>query len=368
MNILKKLLLLNLCLSFIALADNAPLDPPYKNHVHPEVITILNTNISPEISRFNTLKLVEKQSSVKSQGKRGTCSIFSAVAMVEHLLIKDSQNFDFSEQWLEYLTAGQRGSEGSSSISNAYAIRNHSLVLEKDWRYNPQGWAKYDEDRYESYNRDVEETCEYVLGSSDLKRCLIGQRDPRLLYADRNSLLDYNSEFYDPDFYRILQEREYFRASTQISPYYIDTSSQIQGYLDEGYALLLDVDFFYGAWNHRKADEYGLRRNMKKWDKGEVSYPLRNSKDYAESYKSDNRAGHSILIVGYDSQKVLEKTVRLQNGEDVIVKSTGVYFFKNSWGTDGFGRKFKLDGQELPGYGMIAMDYAHQYGSFILYQ
>ena len=48
--------------------------------------------------------LVELQSSVKSQGSRGVCSIFSTVGLMEHLYIKEGtyQNPDFSEQYLQW--------------------------------------------------------------------------------------------------------------------------------------------------------------------------------------------------------------------------------------------------------------------------
>lgn len=49
-----------------------------------------------------------------------------------------------------------------------------------------------------------------------------------------------------------------------------------------------------------------------------------------------------------------------------VVKKTyrGVYYFKNSWGTSGFGANFAIDGVSYPGYGMMVQDYAHDYGSF----
>jgi hypothetical protein len=42
----------------------------------------------------------------------------------------------------------------------------------------------------------------------------------------------------------------------------------------------------------------------------------------------------------------------------------GVYYFKNSWGTDKFGVQFSLNGKVYPGYGMITQKYAHDFGQF----
>ena len=126
----------------------------------------------------------------------------------------------------------------------------------------------------------------------------------------------------------------------------------------------LDIDFYYEAWNHRRGGELGLQRDMDLWEKGVVSFPDRNSKDYKESQRSDFRAGHSIVLVGYDKSIVLERQVEDQSGKMITVKTQGVYYFKNSWGQDSFGKDFKLQGQNLPGFGMISMDYAHRDGRF----
>jgi len=89
--------------------------------------------------------------------------------------------------------------------------------------------------------------------------------------------------------------------------------------------------------------EYGLgARDMELWGRGYVGKPT--SKDVRISRQ--HPAGHSFVIVGYDDQR-------------------RVYHFKNSWGSSDFGLKSDLQGpQSTPGYGSIAYDYAHNYGSF----
>ena len=120
--------------------------------------------------------------------------------------------------------------------------------------------------------------------------------------------------------------------------------ARIKQLLDNGQPLVLGLEFFYGAWNHRKMEEYKIgTRDMEAWDKGIVSTP--NEKDIKLS--REHGAGHSIVVVGYDDEKK-------------------VYYFKNSWGTEGFGIKSDLLGESgtTKGYGSITYEYAHNYGEF----
>ena len=86
--------------------------------------------------------------------------------------------------------------------------------------------------------------------------------------------------------------------------------------------------------------------------------------DYKKSREPEVAAGHSIVLVGYDLDKEIEREVLDHNGDPLLVKTKGVYYFKNSWGTTSFGRDFQWREENLPGFGMIAMDYAHRFGSF----
>ncbi len=92
-------------------------------------------------------ELLETQSSVKSQGRRGVCSIFSTVALMEHLYIKEGtyQNPDFSEQYLQWSAKFEVGSfpntSGSNAASNLDAIVRYGIVEEDVWPYEPSGWT-----------------------------------------------------------------------------------------------------------------------------------------------------------------------------------------------------------------------------------
>jgi hypothetical protein len=119
--------------------------------------------------------------------------------------------------------------------------------------------------------------------------------------------------------------------------------SSIQKLLLRNEPLLLELDFFYGAWNHPKMEELEIgERDLNRWQKGEVQVPLKEDVFLSKT----KPAGHSIVLVGFDNEKK-------------------VYFFKNSWGTSGFGEQSDLLGpNSSPGYGTIPYDYAHQWGTF----
>ena len=94
--------------------DGAYLDPLYKNMVHPKVVK--NNNKGLESS--DTLSVVEKMTPVRAQQSRGTCSIFSAIAMLEGMLVineKMDTDVDLSEEYLEYTVVRNKTSDGSNS-------------------------------------------------------------------------------------------------------------------------------------------------------------------------------------------------------------------------------------------------------------
>lgn len=360
--------------SSISLADvrgdeSVYLDPPYSEKHRPRVELQFSENLS---SAVPLIEMVEAQSLVKSQGRRGTCSIFSATALLEFHLAKlrlFDTSVDLSEQWLEYVTAGQSGAEGSWSQVNFDAYGEHGFVDENVWAYNPTTWTPYSQEYWdfqasEEEKAFFEKRCGSSRGTDFWEHCLIGQRNSELLYKSDFELNSETSRFFDPEFASLRAEAQSSVVDLRISGQWMSSNTEILKALDSGEALALDVDFFYGAWNHGKSESLGLGRNTTAWEAGEVSYPHRDSKDYDVSRKSENRAGHSVVIVGYDKNRIIEKTVLSKNGSPLNVRSKGVYYFKNSWGRDGFGRHFQVDGKSFPGYGMISMEYAHEYGNF----
>ena len=93
--------------------------------------------------------------------------------------------------------------------------------------------------------------------------------------------------------------------------------------------------------------------------KGIIRYP--NADDITESHKQ--RAGHGILIVGWDDDlevQAVDKDGKLMvdaDGKPVMQK--GFYIFKNSWGTAVFGDQ----NQNGAGYGYISEKYIEDFGT-----
>jgi hypothetical protein len=116
------------------------------------------------------------------------------------------------------------------------------------------------------------------------------------------------------------------------------------------------MTFFYQSWNHRASV---LPVSSEYWREGIVLYP--NAKDREESLKK--RAGHAILIVGWDDDKEVAivddkgQVVKDDAGNPVVEK--GFWIFKNSWGKGSFG----VANPHGDGYGYLSMKYVREYGS-----
>jgi hypothetical protein len=144
--------------------------------------------------------------------------------------------------------------------------------------------------------------------------------------------------------------------------FYITEVATAKSVLRKGEPIVLEVDFFYGAWNHAKAPLYGIERDLDLWKKGIVTNPERGSIDFEESNK--HSMGHSVLVVGYDDNKIITRTIKMTDGTSKTFTYKGVYYFKNSWGTDNFASDAKIGNVKIPGYGMIVQKYAEDQGAF----
>lgn len=328
-------------LSF-ANTDHAFLDPRYTHLIHPTV------SISEDkgIGKNDVATIIAHQSSVKTQGARGTCSIFSSTAYLESLI---NNNFDLSEEWLEYTALRSKGYEGSDAPANFVAIRYYGMASEQSYPYIAENWLKV-------FNPLSEIRCGHITDAKQKKICLIIHNDPELFNQ---------SPIYDSEFAKVKEEASIFRDKYlhfENTGHYHTSTNEVKKHLDQGTPLVLEMDFYFGAWNHVLADEYGIGRNMDHWNKGIVFVPEPSSVDWIESNK--RMSGHSVLIVGYDNEKVVTKTVKMADGTSKTFSHKGVYYFKNSWGTDGFGKDFEIDGVNYPGYGMIVQKYANEQGAF----
>lgn len=312
-------------------------------------------------TQAGVVDVIRMQTPVKAQGGVGACSIFSATGLLEFKLIQAGvadRSVNLSEQWLLYITAAQKGEVGVTSTANIKALNQYGFVEESDWKFSPIPW---DDIGLLSFNSMMK--CGHLKGTEYLNGCLIGRRDPRLLHTSDEDLTSNGSGMYDMKFYKIRKAAQESLQTFEINGVRLD-ANKVMKRLDQNEPVLLDVNFYYQAWNHRRSGELGLERDMDLWHKGIVSYPDRNSLD-AISKPEAGRPGHSVIVVGYDKNVVIERTVADRNGNPIRIKTKGVYYFKNSWGTDSFGKDFSINGENFPGYGMISMQYAHEYGRFV---
>ena len=268
--------------------------------------------------------LISTQSPVKSQGSRGVCSIFSTVGLMEHLYIKEGTlaDPDFSEQFLQWSTKEElrafRNTGGSNANSNLRAISQYGIVTEAVEPYQSQPW-----------------------GTSNDEACT---GDDRPVQCHTNG---------DPSEAALAAERWKLPAGRYVN----SRENSIKAYLTENdTAVVAGMTFFYQSWNHRSSE---LPTNSKYWSAGYVLSP--NAVDKEKSLAK--RAGHSILIVGWDDDlevaKVDEKGDEILDAEGNPVMEKGFWLFKNSWGTTGFG----INNEFGAGYGWLSMDYVTEYGS-----
>ncbi|PIP96691.1 MAG: hypothetical protein COW00_15100 [Bdellovibrio sp. CG12_big_fil_rev_8_21_14_0_65_39_13] len=355
---MKNVLALFLLLPLITYAqDGAFLDSAYSNLQHPKADHGSMNKANP---RNNVEAIIGFQSPIRSQQSRGTCSIFSATAYLEGLLIKKGQfnaTINLSEEWLQYTAVRNKTSDGSYAGSNFEAIRRYGMPSEQTLPYIGEDWVT-------GFSSLKEDRCGHLKGNQQTS-CYIVHRDPKLLGLADQQILDQNAAYYDPEFVAARTEAYQFRndyISFTNTYYNLNNITQIKNTLLQGYPVILEIDFFYGAWNHRKADEMGIGRDMNQWSQGIVGNPEPGSMDAQESPKKP--AGHSILVVGFDDNKIVKKTIKMADGSMKTFSYKGVYYFKNSWGSDSFGRDFEIDGVNYPGYGMIVQKHAHSDGAF----
>lgn len=317
--------------------------------------------------RSNIHELIGMQTSVKSQGARGTCTMFSAVGLVEHLLIRKHGllpvELDLSEQWMEYIIMKDKVTEGSSTSKNMRAILDYGVVYEHTWPYSRKKWPSIEED-HPQINMARKFCGHLVEQTRYLRSCLLGQRDPRLI-----EMTDYDISKVDPEFIPIRKESIYLRDTlvdelySRKSSYQSKDLSKIKKWLSEGKSVILGTKLYYGSWNSKKTETYEIqKRDKSKWYAGIVGYPEVGSRDRRIS--AVNGGGHSMILVGYDDDVVVKTRMQMEDGTWKDFEYRGVYYFKNSWGVKGFGKNFKLDGVSYPGYGMITQKYAHEFGNF----
>lgn len=364
-----KLFLPLLLLSPLAQADEAYLDRPYGKLVHPKVNPFHNAD-STVRTKNDVLAVIRQQTAVKSQAARGSCSMFSSVALLENALVHDGHadtSIDLSEEWLQYLIAQTATNDGSNSYSNFIAIRSHGVASEAKLPYIGATWKDLTAGGGLATAR-----CGHV-ASNKLGNCLTGHRDPALLFASDESLANAASgALFDMEFLEARRDanqmRDRYVAKDNANSRYgfVSNVDEAKRLLDAGIAITLDVSFYYESWNHNGGKDLGLNVDSENWAKGIVGYPEPGTLDAAKSPQKP--AGHSVVVVGYDDNREISYTAKMPDGTLKTFTRKGVYYFKNSWGTSGFGVRTEIEGQVFPGYGMISQDYAHQKGQFFFFE
>ncbi|HXU73033.1 MAG TPA: C1 family peptidase [Polyangia bacterium] len=271
-------------------------------------------------------ELIALQSPVRNQARRGVCTIFSTTALMEHLYIKAGMaNPDFSEQYLQWSVKKQLGSfpdgEGSDNQDNVEALAQFGGVEETVWPYNGNEWGPSDD---ADCKPDGTET------QTLPTKCWTQGDPPAAATTAKKYKLPSGS--------------------------WLRTTSIKSHIMNDKTAVVLGLDFFYQAWNHGLST---LKINEDDLKMGVVRMP--NQEDIDASHLQ--RAGHGILIVGWDDSlqfPAIDKdgnVVKDAQGNPVMQK--GFYIFKNSWGTSRFG----VNNPYGAGYGFIQYKYVEQYGS-----
>lgn len=267
----------------------------------------------------------DEQSPVKSQGSRGVCSIFSTVALMENLYIKEGKltEPDFSEQYLQWSVKTEVGSfpktSGSNAQSNLDAITRFGIVTEQDYPYNPSPW-----------------------GTSNDPGCKGGDDQPTICYTQGEP----------PERAKAARKWKLPRGR------YVNSSVRsIKAFINEKKTgVIAGMTFYYQSWNHRGSS---LKVNSNYWSEGYVLYP--NQDDKTESLKK--RAGHSIMILGWDDELEVPTVDKdgnvIKDAEGNPVMEKGFFLIKNSWGTSGFGIRNEFG----PGYGWISYRYIEEEAS-----
>lgn len=342
-------------------AQHGPIDRPYKNLVHP-INDVVRAADASSGSRSNILETLRRQTPVKDQAYRGTCSIFSATALLESILIARGvpvEEADLSEEWLQYLTTQTTSEEGSTSPDNFVLIREYGQPYERSLPYGMETWTS-------KRKGLAAKRCGHLKRSWQLRACLVSHRDPALLTMKDEELLNPNFELYDPEFVNARREAFANRDSFLVSPSredgIVEKVSQIREYLNRGEILTLDLDFYYGSWNHPGGRKWEIQASPRLWKKGVITYPEKGSNDRA--YSKRDGGGHSVVVVGYDDNVEVSYWVKMKSGTRKKFTRRGVYYIKNSWGATDWGRDFEINGRKYPGYGMILQDHAHDFGQF----
>lgn len=306
--------------------EEAPLsDPDTLLSGAPDNSTLPEEGKADAVYPDSFTELIKMQSPVRNQARRGVCSIFSTVALMEHLYIVEGtfKTPDFSEQFLQWSAKSELGAftytEGSSADRNIAAINQFGIVEEAAWPYEDSKWT-----------------------AANDPACTGGENLPIKCYTNG-----------DPP----ASAKEATRYTLPKGRWVNSSDRSIKAFMyGKRQAVTVGGKFFYQAWNHGAST---LPVNSAYSSAGYVLYP--NDKDKEESLKKP--AGHSFLLVGWDDKLEVQKLDAagkpMVDAEGKAINEKGFFLFKNSWGTGRFG----VTNPHGPGYGWISYKYIQDYGS-----
>ncbi len=268
--------------------------------------------------------LMEYQTPIRDQGHRGTCTVFATTALMESLYVREGTLAmpDFSEQFLQWSVKTEVGAfpdtEGSNPSYNLQAINRFGIVEEPAWPYDRSSW-----------------------GASDDAACT-GDSQPIRCYTNG-----------EPPMAAQSAQRFKLPAGQSINP----SPRSIKGHMASTRTpVVVSGPFFYQAWNHGGSH---LPVSSERMRHGYILSP--NDADIADSTAEGRRAGHGILLVGWDDelevQQVDGEGQPMVDADGNPVMQRGFFLFKNSWGIGRFG----ADNPMGVGYGWIAYDYIEQH-------
>ena len=276
-----------------------------------------------------TFELMENQTPVRSQGRRGTCTIFATTALMESLYLSEGTLAmpDFSEQFLQWSVKFEVGSfpnsSGSNPSYNLQSINRFGIVEENVWPYENDEW-----------------------GTSN---------DPACTGDDRPTRCYTNGE---PTEAMLSAQRYTLPRGRWINP----RPESIKGHMvSTRTPVVVSGDFFYQAWNHGRST---LTTNSEYQANGYVLSP--NDEDRMDS-SGARRAGHGFLLVGWNDNLSVPRVDGagnpVMNADGEPDMETGFFLVKNSWGTDRFGRDLPNEesgNMGAPGYGWISYRYVEE--------
>ncbi len=195
----------------------------------------------------------------------------------------------------------------------------------------------------------------------------MGHFSPLLVRASESELRDPRNPAYSEEFLRGWQSARTHKRT--LSPYISGRTvslNEAKNLLAQGIPLTMEINVYYGAWNTSSAPAMGIERSERAFALGEVNYPEKGTADRAIS--PTKTARHAVVIIGYDDAVEMTYEKKMADGTTKTFTRRGVFYFKNSWGTNRFGASFRLEGKRIPGFGLITQAYAGEFGKFTAIQ